>query len=576
MCNQTKTIKTHKSSLMEKTFTTYLCRFRAKEYFTKKKYFKPVAIFLLAAFLNMIAGCYYYKLQKYDAPSVNKLDLLNDQQRIFIIDIGDKVFWLRGLTINQEKSELTGTLAPMPDRIMKYYPSASSGVTRYKIEDKIILQVVHIHALEYAELDSSQILIPLKSINKIEVYDPAHDATTASFVFSTIGIIAVGIILIALISFITKGISCPFIYTFDGHDYTFSGEIFSGATQPGLERHDYLMLKNIKPFEEKYLLKVTNEIREIQHINLLELMVIDHPENIQVLMDKYGQPQTFTNPAPPIIAKNSDGTDILHIISKKDSLVYHGDEEAYENIPLSIADLTFEKPTEASKAKLIIRAKNSFWLENVFKGFHDMFGRKYESFSNSQEKVSGKELKDWTLKQNLPLSVYLSKDGTWIKQDYFEIAGPMALKDDILPINLEGVEGNTVNVRLETGFLFWEIDYVAMDFSEDVPVKITPVTVETAIDEKGKDVSREISANDKLYYMQPEVGNEATLTFPVPEFRDESRTLILHSKGFYKIIRESKGKPDRATLKTFRQPGRLPQYSKELYEQLMNITENRQ
>jgi hypothetical protein len=561
---------------MKNSFNGLLTLLTNSGYFTIKKYLKFISILVLVAFLNLITGCKgYYKVKTYDEPTnqlTERIDKLNDQGKIFILHSGGQMFWLKRIRINEDKAHIQALVDKVPANLYGYFSPVPDKLNPYKNKDSEVVKIVNIYSLEYAELERSNILIPIESIRKIDIYDQSTGATLASFVFTMALVIAGIIAVFALIVALFKS-SCPFIYVFDGEGYTFSGEIFSGATQPGLERHDYLMLKNIKPFEEKYLLKVTNEIREIQHINLLELMVIDHPENTQVLIDKYGQPQTFTNPSPPIIAKNSDGTDILHIISKKDSLVYHGDSEANENPSLSLADLTFEKPTEAKQAKLIIRAKNSFWLEHVYKSFHDMFGRKYNKFDKAVDKISTDKQKDWIMDQNLPLTVYLHKDGTWIKQDYFEIAGPMAMKDDILPIDLEGLEGNTVNLRLETGFLFWEIDYVAMDFTENVSVKITPVSVETAVDEKEKDVSREISANDNLYYIQPEVGNEATLTFPVPEFRDETRTVILHSKGFYKIIRENTGKPDRATLKTFRQPGRLPQYSKELYEQLMNITE---
>jgi hypothetical protein len=375
-----------------------------------------------------------------------------------------------------------------------------------------------------------------------------------------------------LIIAVTKS-SCPFIYTFDGEGYAFSGEIFSGATQPGLERHDYLLLPELKPAEGQYLLKASNEVREIQHINLMELKVIDHPANMQVLIDKYGQTQTILNPTPPTVAETLAGNNILPLISVKDSLAYYFDESTIDHTASDGVVLTFEKPKEAAKAKLVIRAKNSFWLEHVFASFHEMFGRRYETFSRRQEKAPADELRAWTMDQKLPLSVYIEKDDEWVLQDLFEIAGPMAMKDDILPIDLEGIDGENIKIKLETGFLFWEIDYVAVDFTANVPVNVTAVPVKKAIDENGFDLTEVIASDNGSYYIQPDVGNEATLTFPVPEYSDEKRTLILHSKGFYKVLREQGGRPDRAALKTFRQPGRLPEYSKELYEQMVSTAE---
>ncbi len=549
---------------------------RASKYFTIRHCLPGISMFVLAAFLNLAIGCSYYKVNTYQQPQNQfgpRIDDLKTQQKVFVLHMGENAWWLRNIMINEERTELHGIITELPfHQRMIYFLTDTDRLNRYRLSEKDVLQQVHIHTLEYTEGEDAQITIPLKSIQKIEVYDPAHGATIASWVFTPLGVIGGALGLLVLIIALTKS-SCPFIYTFDGEGYAFSGEIFSGATQPGLERHDYLMLPELKPAEGQYLLKASNEVREIQHINLMELKVIDHPADMQVLIDKYGQTQTILNPTPPIVAETLAGNNILPLISVKDSLAYYFDDSAIDHTASDGVILTFDKPEEAAEAKLVIRARNSFWLEHVFTSFHEKFGRRYDAFSRRQDRAPADELRAWTIDQKLPLSVYIEKDDEWVLQDLFEIAGPMAMKDDILPIDLEGIDSENIKIKLETGFLFWEIDYVAMDFTANVPVKVTAVPVEKAIDENGIDLTEVIASDNGSYYIQPDVGNEATLTFPVTEYADESRTLILHSKGFYKVLREQGGRPDRAALKTFRQPGRLPEYSKELYEQMVSTAE---
>ena len=69
--------------------------------------------------------------------------------------------------------------------------------------------------------------------------------------------------------------------------------------------------------------------------------------------------------------------------------------------------------------------------------------------------------------------------------------------------------------------------------------------------------------DDKKYYIQPNIGNKALLTFQVPnQSEGTKRSFILHSKGHYEILKEIGGKPDIAFLKGFLKPGAFSQFSK--------------
>jgi hypothetical protein len=133
-----------------------------------------------------------------------------------------------------------------------------------------------------------------------------------------------------------------------------------------------------------------------------------------------------------------------------------------------------------------------------------------------------------------------------------------------LSIDLSRVTGDRVNIRLVSGVLFWDFDYAGMDFSEEVNVTCTTVPVENAVDETGKEISSLLLHDDDKYLVQPEINNEARLSFMVPPpVPGTERSVFLHSKGNYQPLRDAGGKPDMDLLVTMRQPGMFTKFAKD-------------
>jgi hypothetical protein len=114
-----------------------------------------------------------------------------------------------------------------------------------------LLNEVHLYVEELVDLGDNKVSIPAASISKVEIYDKDTATTTGSWVLGALWAWPQAFILIlAILALIFKE-SCPFIYTHNGENYQFAGEIFSGAIQPGLERHDYLVLPELKPHRRR-------------------------------------------------------------------------------------------------------------------------------------------------------------------------------------------------------------------------------------------------------------------------------------------------------------------------------------
>ena len=119
--------------------------------------------------------------------------------------------------------------------------------------------------------------------------------------------------------------------------------------------------------------------------------------------------------------------------------------------------------------------------------------------------------------------------------------------------------------------MFWEIDYAAMDFSENITTAVTRLSPATAIDETGKEVAPLLSTVDNTYLAQPEIDNEVTITYILPEPpKGMQQTIFLHSSGYYTYIRDYKGLPNLFYLSNFKKPGMFTKFSKQAHKDFVN------
>ncbi|MCO6476039.1 MAG: hypothetical protein J5I94_05420, partial [Phaeodactylibacter sp.] len=362
------------------------------------------------------------------------------------------------------------------------------------------------------------------------------------------GTLAILTIYIAL----TKS-SCPYIYTYDGEAYLFQGEIYGGAIQRNLERHDFMPLPLLQPVDGEYRLRLSNELKERQYTNLAELVVVNHPEGSAVLLDSRGRPQLFSNPIPPQQALSEGGADLSAVLRSTDRAAFLFNEAEPEE---KAVHLSFPKPEGACTARLLLNAKNTLWLDYLFGEFSQKFGSFHDTWLDKQAQLPAEEHWRQTVEQEFPLSIYLNTQNGWELVEHLPTVGPLAARDFAIPIDLNKVSGDQVELRLQTGFFFWEIDYAAMDFTDPQAMDISRLQTTLAVDQDGVDRRAELAADDEHYFAQPEPGMVAELRFPtvpVPEGKEQS--VFLHAKGYYEHVRDYRGIPDFSELRKFRAPG---------------------
>lgn len=518
---------------------------------------KWTAIILACALLNLTGGCYnYFKIRSSEKPTSEAITPLVDAGKTIIIHFNEKKWLLNDIQINNniisgsiEEYQNAPTIRPLKPNGPNRYLTRASQNQRY------LLNEVHLYLEEFAKTKTNQVSIPVSSITKIDIYDKDTATTVGSYLLGGVGIASAAFLVLLVVVALTKE-SCPFIYTSDGANYQFAGEIYSGSIHKPLERDDYLQLPTY-PDQSNYTLKITNEVREIQHTNLLELQVVDHPENVTVLADKYGKFHSLSQIIAPSSAVSFDGTDVTRQVTSKDDLFYQSSTAKTDLPQKDGLIMEFPNPGKAQTAKLAIHAKNSIVLDYMIGQFHELFGNVYNKYMKRQQKAPEEKMRQWALDQGIPLSLYTERNGNWEFVDYYHIAGPMKFKNDVLQFPLNGNESNPLRLKLEFGNFLWEIDYAAVDYSPDQQFTIFTAPVQTAVTEKQENVAKLISTDDQNYYTQPDTDNQAVVTFNLPEQKNQSRTIFLHSKGWYQILHNPKGKPDIAYLRSFQTPGQF-------------------
>ncbi|MFV8467073.1 hypothetical protein [Flavobacterium sp. LB1P62] len=541
-----------------------------------RKKSKIISIIMTFAFLNLCIGCSYYKSKPIQTNSDNfasQYKSINKRDRYVIIHSGHETWHLNNLFLNEDKKEMTASLLPVNENHALYPLKEHKKSRQYKKSKSSKTLEIHFYTNEIINTaGSSQVVIPFSNINRIEVYEP----DTAKKVLSIAGFTVATLAIIAVIIAATKS-SCPFIYIKEGNSYAFTGELYPGAILPSLERTDYLPLPNFIVQNEEYELKITNELLEIQYTDLAQLVVLNHSQSNEVLLDQNGKPHTISKKENPEQVRIDEHSIATKPALEKDSFSYLFDDKTFTDNKWNNIVLTFSNSNQSNQAKLVLSAKNSLWFDLVYGKFNEQFGSYFNQFQKQQHKVPAEKNIQWRNEQGIPLSVYIKSNNEWILVEKINPVGPMAFRDLIIPIDLEKINTKKIEIKLECGFMFWEVDHAAIDFSKDNPIEVHYINPFFAIDENGKNVTQLLDKEDKNYLIQPTIGNQVVIKYHVKSPKSgEKQSVFLKNRGYYEYIRDYKGIPNFAKLKTFREKGALSKYSKEEYARFIttpNLTE---
>ncbi len=530
-------------------------------------------IMLICIFALTFFSCHNF----YKATSVTPLqsgkaiDSLENKNRYFILREGDKAYYMNDIKLSDDQSTLTCRLDTLPDNHKMYLTRQLKGKQQYKTSGDLgILNEVHLFINPSEPVSYGQYTLSLNKVQKIEVIEKDKGKTTGSYVIGAIGYTVGAIVVVAVIVAAIKS-SCPFVSAYTGNGFELQGEIYGGAIYPQLARDDYMPLQ-MQPTEDgKLMVKISNELKEIQYTDVADLLVITHDKNSSVLADNNGNLYSIFHPSAPVKAWTSNGNDAFNFLTaENDNQVLHFDDtlSGHSN---NYVITQFKNEKKSAKAKLVLSIKNSYWMDYLYSDLAKKFGTYYASYVKKQNKRPASELINWAKQQNIPLQVSIKTSKGWEKVTELNTIGPLAMRELVVPLDLTDVDDNILEIKLSSGFMFWEIDYAAVDFSDDANFSVQKISPSSAIDETGKNVLPVLSNKDNKYLEQPDIGNVVTLTYDcTPQPGNVSRSYILKTSGYYTHSWDFNSKPDYAFLKGLKKPDAFPAYSLSLYKKFIN------
>jgi hypothetical protein len=524
-----------------------------------------IASFFLVLILFYTTGCKYFKTKIISPKEIPSISDIGSIHKSFFVHNGESVFSI--ISINVDETALSGALVSPGN----YFLVKDRGY-RYRSFETGILHEVHIYLEEGAKpLKNGSVIIPFADIKSIHVVEKDKGKTAASYTLGTFGIIMGVVAIFVIIVALTKS-SCPYVYSYDGEAFIFEGETFGGAIAPNLERDDYLPLPSLKAEDETLRIRISNELKERQYTDVAELIVVDHDNEHEILLDKSGAPHIIQKIERPLEANSYVGYDLLPTLDMKDELVYFFNDEDYSKNGIV---MSFAKPAHVDRGKLVLRGKNTLWFDYQFGEFLSLFGTMYDEYMDLQKGVSSDEREQRSISNDFPLSIYVKKHGTWSLVDYLHTVGPLASRDFIIPINLADLESDNVEIKIETGFMFWELDFAGMDFTDDPEVKITCLKPLQAIGTETRNWTSALSETDQVYMYQENVGDVTEIMFRTlkPE-ENKKQSYFLHTRGYYELIRDFKGLPDLVELNKFKKNGYFADFSRANYLKVLD-RENR-
>jgi hypothetical protein len=532
---------------------------------------KTTAYFTLVAFIFFTVSCVVYRTQKKRAEDIVGLKAKKVQILAVLTSSGEHIEFpekqpgiisgsnVIGTTsiaqvaekLELDKSEIQSTKRT-EDEITEIL--TTDGKTYRVIPGTVEEEKDKLTFSHFRYDPSHSVSIPLSEVELVWVRSVDQGLTFLSIM----GGIAAATLVAGLIVMLTKE-SCPFIYSFNGQQYIFDAEPYGAAICQGLERTEWCRLDHLKDVNSSYKMKIINQVAETQYTDEIKLIVIDHPERVRIVPDVTGGIHTFVQTSSPYRAYDSEGKDLLSKVSKNDWIFWQSSTEGKN--PDRREDLRdtlyfeFSKPHGAQTAKLLVNVCTTLWGSQMLKQYLELFGNQVRAWYDEIDHMGPayERLMDQKAKsERYLLQIRVETQDGWKTKDLIMGGGPLISKDKAYILDISDVPGDTLKIKLTPPVPFWMINYLGVDYSEDLPLQSIEIDALEAIDWKGRDVREALAYNDNNYFVMPNIGDEAELTFQsLPRFNGMERSVILKAGGYYDIHLKEQGPPKTEILKRF-------------------------
>jgi hypothetical protein len=349
--------------------------------------------------------------------------------------------------------------------------------------------------------------------------------------------------------------SCPLVYSWTTGGWRLDSGTFGGAISAGLARTDVDNLLFASADAGIVRLKLANEMHETDHVDAVALLAVDHPAGTTIAPDPDGGVHTLGPLTRPLTARDYRGHDALPRIGAVDGWSWEsipsGRDQARDADIRDGLELQFARPERGRPARLVIDANITPWATYLMGRFVGAHGAATSAWYDS---LDTRPLYAAAVQRALAseafLSVLVQTDTGWVRQGIAWDVGPEISKRQVVALDLRGVTGPTVRVRVESVPSFWLIDAVALDQTADQRIRLQELAATSAVTGTGRDVRPLLASADNTALVM-ETGDTAILRFAAPALRPgQSRSYLLRTHGWYRLHTGTGAPPDLVLLRT--------------------------
>lgn len=434
-----------------------------------------------------------------------------------------------------------GTYNEFEGKVSFIFPDSLSFMS----SDKSGVEVNEVGETTY--INKHDMRMAIKDVSEITVVtDSSGGGAIAVFLF-------VGIIVAAIIAAsssqsssrrtTSSSESCPFIFSHDGENYVFDGEPYGGATMASLQRTDASELEHLKAVDGEYRLRLTNEVDETQHTDQLEVIAVDHPVGTRAVMDFEGNPHVFGAQEGLSSAYDEDGRDLMVWLSEDDRSAWYPDlDTVADAVPLKDTrdhlTLEFPRPEGQDQVSLVTNVGTGLWGSHMIRVMLGMRGERVQEFYDAVNLSLDyqNQLRAWNEREELfVLGVEVQEGDQWVRRGEMHGGGPYMSERRAVPLDISGVQGDTVRLRVHPPIGFWRMNSFHLAWDEQ-PAEVSVAEVISATDQDGGDVIDLLAAIDDRTLDFPTNDDRADLAFRALPVRDGmDRTLFARTTGWYGI-----------------------------------------
>jgi hypothetical protein len=352
------------------------------------------------------------------------------------------------------------------------------------------------------------------------------------------------------------------VYSFDGQGFALEGDALGGALFRASRRTDRLALDHLVPVNGEYRVRLANPQPEIQYVDDIALLVVDHEPGARIVLAGDGV-RAVSAPVAPASALDADGRDVRAQVAEADG-------ESWTSLPPGLGReagrdtlrLEFPRPRNASAATLAFRVRSTQWASHVLRSLLGLHGRALPAwFARMETADAERRAFEAAMRREGAVQVRVWDGQAWQAAGLLPLSRAAA-REQAVAVPLAG-GADTLRVELSSTAGLWMVDRALADYGAEQPLEVREIQAERARASDGSDLRDVLGRADGRAYVMEE-GHSADVAFRVPPPRPgRERSLAARLGGHYTVLVPSLAPPQEARFQALvATPGAVAEYAR--------------